>query len=293
MEPYYIERVVRTLTDQELYRHYDEGVQVLDEWAALRVTSILKGVLTRGTARRTGFLSEGQRPAAGKTGTQEDNTNAWFVGYTPQLTTAVWVGNPKGYVPMVNVPEFVEAGVKRVQGSTFPAAIWKAFMEPAHVFLPIEDWPAPPDIDRDPMRLFLPGVECLAEVLGPNGRPVSATTTPDTTRPRRTTTTEVDPDAPTTTFLRVRYEEIDPGTTVPSDVLDPHWPLPMASTDLLIFPCTDGLPTPPRPPRTTVGETTTSDPNTSTTVGGGSTTSPSTTKPPSSTTTSNEPTTTD
>ncbi len=56
-------------------------------------------MLTKGTARRS--LSDSRIPAAGKTGTQQDNTNAWFVGFTRQLTTAVWVGDPDGYTPMV------------------------------------------------------------------------------------------------------------------------------------------------------------------------------------------------
>ena len=55
---------------------------------------ILKKTLTLGTARRTPL--EGGRPSAGKTGTQDENTNAWFVGSTKQITTAVLVGDPKG-----------------------------------------------------------------------------------------------------------------------------------------------------------------------------------------------------
>jgi len=289
-DPYYVERVVRTATEQELYRHYDPGTRVLDTSAADAVTSILKGVLTRGTAAKLGGLDDGLRPSAGKTGTQENNTNAWFVGYTPQLTTSVWVGNPRGYVPMVNIPEFVEVGVKKVQGSTFPAQIWKAFMEPAHIGLPIEDWPAPGTAGREPLRLYLPGNECLAQVIGPNGKPV-----PTTKVPRKTTTTTTGPDGsgPTTTFFRVSYEEIDSGTTVPANVVDPKWPLPMAATDLIVYPCEAGTPKPPKPPKvttTTTGETTTTiDGSTTSVVGptGPSTTTgqPTTTKPAGSTTT--------
>ena len=76
---------------------------MLDKGVALTAVDVLKGVLIqrhrRGATRSTA-------PAAGKTGTQQDNTNAWFVGFTPQLTTAVWVGDPDGYTPMENVPEF-------------------------------------------------------------------------------------------------------------------------------------------------------------------------------------------
>ncbi len=89
--------------------------------------TVLKGVLTRGTARSA--LSTFARPAAGKTGTQDDNSNAWFVGATPQLATAVWVGDPNSYKHMNNIPEFVKDGVRKVQGGTYPAKIWRAYME--------------------------------------------------------------------------------------------------------------------------------------------------------------------
>ena len=152
-DPYYVERVEGP-GGSLVYQHTDPGTQVLTPEAANTTVSILKGVLQRGTARRIGFLSDGQRPAAGKTGTQDDNTNAWFVGFTPQLTTAVWVGDPKGYTPMTSatVPAFKPAlaklGKSTVQGATFPLSIWAAFMEPALVLQPIVDWPAPPKPPR-------------------------------------------------------------------------------------------------------------------------------------------------
>ena len=65
------------------------------------------------------------RPAAGKTGTTNDYVDAWFVGYTPDLVTAVWVGYPQGAVPMFDV-----RGI-RVTGGSFPALIWRDFMSAA------------------------------------------------------------------------------------------------------------------------------------------------------------------
>src|SRR4029079_11927393 len=141
-----------------LYTHDDPGVQVLDPGVALTEVATLKGVLTQGTARPS--LSDFPFPAAGKTGTQQDNTNSWFVGASPQLTTAVWVGDPDAYTPMVNVPEFV--GVGKVQGATYPARIWGALMEPALAPLPVEDWPAAPPPARKPGRIYLPGNKYLA-----------------------------------------------------------------------------------------------------------------------------------
>ena len=75
------------------------------------------------------------RPAAGKTGTATDFANAWFCGYTPDLATAVWVGYPQGNIPMTDVH-----GIS-VQGGSFPAEIWAAFMKPAECGLPREELP--------------------------------------------------------------------------------------------------------------------------------------------------------
>jgi membrane peptidoglycan carboxypeptidase len=65
------------------------------------------------------------RPAAGKTGTTDDHTDAWFCGYTPTLSTTVWVGYPQAQIPMENVH-----GIS-VAGGTFPATIWNLFMRSA------------------------------------------------------------------------------------------------------------------------------------------------------------------
>lgn len=251
-DPYYVERVERA-DGTTLYRHTDAGTQVLSPEAANTAVSILKGVLTRGTARRAGFLAEGERPAAGKTGTQDDNTNAWFVGFTPQLTTAVWVGDPKGYTPMTaaTVPQFreklAEQGRSTVQGSTFPLSIWKNYMDNAHVFQPILDWPAPPEPARPAARLYLPGADCLAS----NGQVPG----------RRTTTTTLAPDAPAPEVTVATLTPVDPGTTVPPDVLDPLAPMPSVPlTGIVVYDCARGIPVPSTTTTTTVPGTETSAP---------------------------------
>ena len=65
-------------------------------------------------------------PAAGKTGTTENYGDAWFVGYTPEPVTAVWVGYPNRLQPMLT-----EFRGEAVAGGTFPAPVWKSFMERA------------------------------------------------------------------------------------------------------------------------------------------------------------------
>jgi 1A family penicillin-binding protein len=88
---------------------------------AYLITKVLEQVIARGT----GTAAQIDRPAAGKTGTTDDYADAWFVGYTPDLVTAVWVGYPQGRIPMTSVH-----GI-RVAGGTFPALIWRAFMSEA------------------------------------------------------------------------------------------------------------------------------------------------------------------
>jgi membrane peptidoglycan carboxypeptidase len=111
------------------------GTQVLDPNVAHTETNMLKNVLRNGTASST--LGNFPRPAAGKTGTTDHNQDAWFVGYTPQYTASVWMGNPVGEIPMTNV------GGIRVFGATYPAEIWAKFMNLASGSLPPLDFPQP------------------------------------------------------------------------------------------------------------------------------------------------------
>jgi penicillin-binding protein 1A len=97
--------------------------RVLGSDKAALLNSILQKVVTQGTGRRAALPD---RPAAGKTGTTENYGDAWFVGYTPQLAVAVWVGYPKGLRPMLT-----EYHGDAVVGGTFPAEIWKTFMQAA------------------------------------------------------------------------------------------------------------------------------------------------------------------
>lgn len=77
-------------------------------------------------------------PAAGKTGTSQNYGNAWFVGYTPALSTAVWVGHLEGNIPMLRVHR-----VRAAAGGTIPAQIWHDFMAVALEDVPPIDFAAP------------------------------------------------------------------------------------------------------------------------------------------------------
>jgi penicillin-binding protein 1A len=216
LEPYFVEKIEDATG--VIYQHEAIPDQALSEASALRAVDTLKGVLTIGTARRSQLA--GGRPAAGKTGTQDDNTNAWFVGFSRELTTAVWVGDPRAYTPMVNIPEFVKTdGYSRIQGAMYPARIWKQMMDEALGNVPVNelsDWPAPPPAvanearpDLSPQRIYLPGNECLAQV-------VSGTI------PTPPTTTLVKPKNPTTV-------PVVPNNTVVVSIVEPP-ALPVVST---------------------------------------------------------------
>jgi penicillin-binding protein 1A len=87
---------------------------------AALVTNALEGVVREGTGVDA---SLGSIPVAGKTGTANDNVDAWFCGYTVQIATCVWMGYRQGEIPLENVE-----GVPSVYGGTIPAAIWHDFM---------------------------------------------------------------------------------------------------------------------------------------------------------------------
>uniref|UniRef100_UPI0013F17A18 penicillin-binding protein n=2 Tax=Actinomadura formosensis TaxID=60706 RepID=UPI0013F17A18 len=102
--------------------------QVIDQGVADAVNYVLRGVLTKGTARGMGI----GRPAAGKTGTVDDFSAAWFAGYTPDLAAAVWVGDPRGgyRYPMGDLCMDGRC-YGPVFGATIPAPIWQQSMSGA------------------------------------------------------------------------------------------------------------------------------------------------------------------
>ncbi len=99
------------------------------------INSTLQNAVHFGTGKRA-YLPN--RPVAGKTGTTENYGDAWFVGYTPQLVVAVWVGYPTTLRPMLT-----EFQGKAVTGGTFPALIWKSFVEKALQGEEVQGFPYP------------------------------------------------------------------------------------------------------------------------------------------------------
>lgn len=170
--------------------------RVLDEIVADNVTDLLRGVIAGGTGER----AEIGRPAAGKTGSSQENANAWFVGYTPALSTAVWMGKVTGQGPKDALLRI--KGVPRVFGGTIPAATWKDYMGEALKDVPVTDFnePAPITSIADALKRkvrsgFDPGPKRAPADVGNGGQfefdlpppkarePAAATTTTSTTTP--------------------------------------------------------------------------------------------------------------
>ncbi len=106
---------------------------VLDSWASASLNDALQGVVARGTAT----AAQIGRPAAGKTGTTSSERDIWFVGYVPQLATAVWVGNDD-YTPLGH----------GATGGTFVAPIWRDYMMQALQDVPVEKFRPASDFDK-------------------------------------------------------------------------------------------------------------------------------------------------
>ena len=180
---------------------------------------VLNGALQRVVSAGTGRAAAIGRPVAGKTGTTSDNVDGWFVGYTPQVATAVWVGYDPAR-PMTSVHG------RSVTGGSFPAAIFGDLMRtgmagvpvlplptasPASLGIsPLNDAPPPPPpppLEAPPLpppdpATPLPEEQLVTPPTTPPSTeppPSTTTTTPPTTQPRPTTTTTAPPSSTTTT----------------------------------------------------------------------------------------------
>ena len=127
-----------------------QGKQVLSPEVAYVITHMLEGTIERGTGVAAKALG---RPAAAKTGTTNDYSNAWFIGYTPKLTTGVWVGYDR--------PRSLG---RDETGSRVAVPIWTAFMSEALAGTPGEDFPVPERVVVLPVDLN-PGGGCVRPVM--------------------------------------------------------------------------------------------------------------------------------
>jgi penicillin-binding protein 1A len=161
-----------------------QGRRVLTEPVADNVTDALKGVVSGGTG--TGANIGRPDGTAGKTGSTENNTDAWFVGYTPALSTAIWMGySDSNKKALKNIK-----GVSTVYGGTIPASTWKDYMGQALKDAPAADFPKPAPLAGD---------------LGPGPRRALEDLRPKVVEP-------IYVDAPVQVF-------VEPPTTVPAPVV--------------------------------------------------------------------------
>ncbi|CAN5598902.1 penicillin-binding protein 1A [soil metagenome] len=144
------------------------GSRAISEGVAYEMEDVMKGVLVSGTAACCNIPC----PAAGKTGTTEEQSDAWFVGYTPHVSTAVWVGNPNERIPL---PGY---------GADLAAPIWQQYMTTATA-KPCDDFPLP-NHPADLSTFFGDHTASKPSTKDPND-PTALDTTTDTTT---TTTTE-------------------------------------------------------------------------------------------------------
>jgi penicillin-binding protein 1A len=108
--------------------------RAVPDWVAAEVVRILEENMTSGTGVGAYF----GKISAGKTGTTDNYADAWFCGFTPGLEATIWIGYPRGEIPMTSVH-----GIS-VSGPTFPATIWKLFMERAASLAPFpKEFPTP------------------------------------------------------------------------------------------------------------------------------------------------------
>ncbi|MEY2454062.1 MAG: hypothetical protein QOD92_3636 [Acidimicrobiaceae bacterium] len=172
--PYFVDKITDA-AGNVIYEHEVKPTRVMSSQSARQEIVALQAVVTGGTATRAQIPG---RPVAGKTGTTDGHGDAWFIGFTPQLATAVWMGNPETVVPMNSV------GGINVFGGTFPALVWHNFMVEAMTTVPIVQFAAP---DRVKGGKFL-------EV--PKEKEVKASTTSSPEAPSTTST----PSSPPKTF---------------------------------------------------------------------------------------------
>jgi penicillin-binding protein 1A len=125
---------ITTADGKLLYEHAAAAPRVVSPEVVGMMNMMMSETIASGTARKAGF----GWPAAGKTGTTQNSRDAWFVGYTANLTTGVWFGNDDG------------RAMRKVTGGTLPVEAWHEFMAAAHKGVPVQplpgNWQPRPDL---------------------------------------------------------------------------------------------------------------------------------------------------
>ena len=171
------------------FRPDTKGDVAMERNDALLVTYALEGVIDGGTGSSAAIPGY---PAAGKTGTANENVDVWFCGYTTQIATCVWVGYPEEEIPLLDIH-----GYPALFGGTIPAAIWQDYMTFAvdHLELEPEAFPTPSfeGYDEGPSEpvVITPS---LSPTVSPSPEPTTSPSPEPTTSPSPDPTTPPSPD---------------------------------------------------------------------------------------------------
>jgi penicillin-binding protein 1A len=227
------------------------GKRVVDAKVAAVVTKVLEANVRSGTGTAAALAG---RPAAGKTGTTDRFTDAWFAGFVPQLATVTWVGDPKKERPLRNVH-----GIAGVTGGTLPAQIWHTYMTAALQGEPVEQFDDPGSPSFKPWCGRYEFARTFRDARKHDGTCKKKQQKQKTTTKKKTTTRKTTTNKTTTIHTTTRRTTTLPGTTT----------LPLPTT-------TAPPPTTTAPPPTTTAPppTTTAPPPTTTTTSGTTTTAP-------------------
>ncbi|MFI1334241.1 transglycosylase domain-containing protein [Streptomyces sp. NPDC020845] len=183
-DPYSIDSI--EYKGREVYNHEGDAklTTAFDANVADNVTSVLENVVEKGT----GTSAQIGRPAAGKTGTTDENKSAWFSGYTPQLSTAIgmWRVNDKAkkqeFLSMRGV-----GGQKTIHGASYPAEIWADYMREAMKGKEVVNFPKPGPI----------GKKVFGDGASPTPPPSTTTTEPPSETPSESPTETPSSETPT------------------------------------------------------------------------------------------------
>ncbi|MFD5630685.1 transglycosylase domain-containing protein [Streptomyces sp. NPDC127072] len=185
-DPYSVEKV--TDKDGTVFQHEGTAKEAFTAKVADNVTDVLKTVVDKGTGTAAQLTG---REVAGKTGTTDGNKSAWFVGYTPQLSTAIGMYRMDDDETKKN-REFLEmygtGGEEKIHGASFPAQIWHDYMEQALKGEKAEDFPEPEDIG-----------EVINDTPSPTPTPTPTETEVESPTPTPTPTREEPTTSPTPT----------------------------------------------------------------------------------------------
>ncbi len=187
----YLVKTVTTVDGQRIYRANPHPQRVFDQDVMADTTYAMQKVLQPGgTAYGRGLAG---RPAAGKTGTTDRNTNAWFTGFTPQLCTSVWIGN-------VDPQRTVSAGgVGEVFGGTLPAEVWQRMMNAALATQPVLPFPRPAGVGKTVASSTATPTASSTPIASESPEPPTATPTITVTPTETPTFTPTAPTTPTST----------------------------------------------------------------------------------------------